>query len=249
MEPLEYLLAKVNLTDRTGDERKTFGEVFDERTVRIILKLINSGDIIDILYPVSTGKEANIFCGKNSHGLTAIKIYRIATTSFRSIYNYIDGDRRFTNFKHNIKDMIFLWARKEYKNLMRMRSAGISVPEAYLCRGNILIMEYIGNEDSPSFTLKDMVDVDYERTYRKITDYMKLMYKKARLVHSDLSEYNILMRSEAEPVIIDVAQAVLIEHPNSMEFLNRDVKNINNYFRKHVKKIYTDKELIDYIVK
>ena len=36
-----------------------------------------------------------------------------------------------------------------------------------------------------------------------------------------------------EPIIIDVGQAVLLTHPNSMEFLVRDVKNLARYFRKY----------------
>ena len=56
------------------------------------------------------------------------------------------------------------------------------------------------------------------------------MYQKAGLVHADLSEYNILYYKR-KPVIIDVGQAVLTDHLNSKDFLERDVKNINRYFR------------------
>jgi len=49
-------------------------------------------------------------------------------------------------------------------------------------------------------------------------------------VHGDMSEYNILMHKR--PVIIDVGQAVVLEHPLSNELLERDVRNIIKYFRK-----------------
>ena len=65
-----------------------------------------------------------------------------------------------------------------------------------------------------------------------IIDQMKDMYQKAELVHADLSEYNILMK-EQTPIIIDVGQAVLTNHPMAQEFLVRDVKNIIKFFNKH----------------
>ncbi|MDD1770441.1 MAG: hypothetical protein LUO79_05075, partial [Methanomassiliicoccales archaeon] len=49
------------------------------------------------------------------------------------------------------------------------------------------------------------------------------------LVHGDLSEYNILWHEG--PVIIDCGQGMTLDHPNAMEFLRRDVVNINRYFR------------------
>ncbi len=35
-----------------------------------------------------------------------------------------------------------------------------------------------------------------------------------------------------EPVFIDAGQAVVLEHPRAKEFLERDVKNILNFFKK-----------------
>ena len=52
-----------------------------------------------------------------------------------------------------------------------------------------------------------------------------------RLVHADLSEYNILNNDE-ELVIIDVGQTVSTRHPNAKEFFERDILNISRYFAK-----------------
>jgi len=60
---------------------------------------------------------------------------------------------------------------------------------------------------------------------------MRRLYQEARLVHGDLSEYNILLY-DGEPIIIDMGQAVMLEHPMSREFLSRDIKNIVRYFKK-----------------
>jgi len=51
------------LIDRVGVDRKTLDEVFDKSTLLGLEKLI-SKRIIDILdFPISTGKEGNVFRG------------------------------------------------------------------------------------------------------------------------------------------------------------------------------------------
>jgi RIO kinase 1 len=57
-----------------------------------------------------------------------------------------------------------------------------------------------------------------------------------------MSEFNILMFNE-EPVIIDVGQAVLLEHPNAQEWLERDVNNVARYFKKQGVRLDVAKEL------
>ncbi len=55
------------------------------------------------------------------------------------------------------------------------------------------------------------------------------MYHKARLVHGDLSEFNIL-NLNGNPIIIDLSHATPIE--NAKELFERDVKNICIFFNK-----------------
>jgi len=61
-------------------------------------------------------------------------------------------------------------------------------------------------------------------------------------VHSDLSEYNILMKGDV-PYLIDFGQAVVTAHPKALEFLRRDIENIYSYFSKKYS-ISTDPEKI-----
>jgi RIO kinase 1 len=60
---------------------------------------------------------------------------------------------------------------------------------------------------------------------------IKKLYQRAGIVHSDLSEYNIL-NYDGEPVIIDIGQAVVKEHPQADEFLRKDIQNVLNWFKK-----------------
>ena len=107
------------------------------------------------------------------------------------------------------------------------------VPHPFAMKENILVMELIGQEDAAAPPLKDVeLDaVEAERIYQKIIEYISLLYNQAGLVHADLSEFNILY-DRGEPVIIDMGQSVTLDHPQSRRFLERDISNIANYFRK-----------------
>lgn len=54
---------------------------------------------------------------------------------------------------------------------------------------------------------------------------------QCRLVHADLSEYNILYH-KGELYIIDVSQSVEHDHPHALEFLRSDCLNITDFFGK-----------------
>ena len=79
--------------------------------------------------------------------------------------------------------------------------------------------------------MKDTLPDNPEETFNTLTNYMKTMYQEVDLIHADLSEYNILVH-ESKPIIIDVGQAVLKNHPMADEFLERDVANITRFFNK-----------------
>lgn len=64
-----------------------------------------------------------------------------------------------------------------------------------------------------------------------IVEYMHRLYTGARLVHGDLSFFNILNHS-GDPVIIDVSQAMVLDHPLAMELLERDIKNVVRDFKR-----------------
>jgi len=186
---------------------------------------------------VSAGKEARVYWAKNRRGEdVAVKIYLTTTAEFRkSIRQYIIGDPRFESVSGDLRKLILKWVQKEYKNLKRMYEAGIRVPKPYYAYRNILVMEFIGENGIRAPLLKEvrLTDEEYVEIYEKIVYYMKLMYSKAKLVHADLSEYNIMLY-DGEPVIIDVSQAVTLDHPMAMYFLLRDIKNIIRYFRDEI---------------
>jgi RIO kinase 1 len=221
-----------SLVDRLGIDRKTLDEVFDKPTLLKLGKLI-SDKIIDTLdFPISTGKEANIFRGTTpDKEYVAVKIYRTSTMTFKHIFKYIEGDPRFNCSNKNRREIIYEWAKKEFKNLERLKRARVRAPIPIKKISNILVMEYIGDPEKPAPLLKDVEISNPQKLFDTLLRFISLMYNKARLVHADLSAYNVLIH-KGKPYIIDVGQGVLREHPLSLEFLKRDIHNLVRYFNK-----------------
>ena len=182
---------------------------------------------------ISAGKEANVYLAYDKDNKeVAIKIYKIDRNTSKWMRNYIIGDPRFKKIPHNISKIIFLWATKEFKNLKRAFKAELNVPEPIYVKDNILVMEYIGIGPNPAPKLKDIKNLkDIKSVFEELTDFIKDLYQKAKLVHGDLSEFNILYHNR-KAVVIDISQAVSIQHPKAEEFLVRDIKNLFNFFEK-----------------
>jgi RIO kinase 1 len=216
---------------RDADQRKTYDEVFDHMALLRIYKLITSQVIETLDHPISTGKEGNVYRATSPDGtLLAVKIYRTSTATFRNIMKYIDGNPRYRNIPHKRRQLISVWAKKEYNNLSRLIKFKVSVPQPVHVSGNILVMEYIGNEFGAAPMLKD-VPMEYpEELYMNIIEEYFKIYNTACLVHADLSEYNILLTEEGRLVLIDIGQCVVREHPEAENWLLRDLKNISRFF-------------------
>ncbi len=238
---------------KDSSQRAVFADVFDDATLMALYDLSKKGYIDAMGGAVSTGKEANIF-----HAITkkddireiAVKIYMISTANFNAMKEYILGDPRFAGIKHSRKDIIFAWAKKEFRNLKLAEDAGVRVPKPYITRRNILLMEFIGKDGIPMPQLKDveLTREEIAHVYKKIIRYMNLLHTRAKLIHADLSEYNILVDvNKMEPVIIDMGQSVTTDHFHAETYLRRDVNNIGRFFEKF--NIPIDEEKIISIIK
>ena len=225
--------SKAKDVDRS--ERATTEQVMDPRTRLILYKLVNSGLLKEINGCVSTGKEANVYYAIGEDGTpAAVKVFKTSILVFRDREKYVSGEYRFQRFcKHNPRKMVRTWAEKEARNLQRLFNGGVPVPRMRLLRQHVLVMDFIGQDGWPAPRLKDMKfasDVALEQCYFDLCWNIRRMYVVCRLVHGDLSEYNILVH-EGKAVIIDVSQSVEHDHPESMNFLRRDIANINSFFR------------------
>lgn len=205
--------------------------VFDDRTVRNLLKLFNKGTLDDITWIISSGKESVVLAGRGTGTEVAVKIHRVHTANFGRYLDYIVGDHRFVPVRDREK-LVYLWAKKEFRNLRRMWDSGVNVPRPIDIAGNIVVMEFIGEGSVPAPLLREVEELENPREVRDlILEDVKRCYVKAGLVHGDLSEYN-LMYWRGRPWMIDVSQAVVLEHPLSYSLLLRDLERVINFFKR-----------------
>ncbi|KAK6131076.1 hypothetical protein DH2020_035184 [Rehmannia glutinosa] len=245
----DMAIGKTRTTEKA--DRATVEQAIDPRTRMVLFKMLNRGVFNDINGCISTGKEANVYHATKSDGQElAIKIYKTSVLVFKSCLQsdccleviglilkqslsplqtnrdrdrYVQGDYRFRYgyCKHNPRKMVKTWAEKEMRNLMRLRAAGIRCPAPLLLRLHVLVMEFIGKAGWAAPRLKD-----------------------ADLSHDKLRESYV----EGHLYIIDVSQAVDLDHPHALDFLREDCIHVSDFFRKHGIAAMTIRELFDFIV-
>ncbi|KAM6920806.1 serine/threonine-protein kinase RIO1 isoform 1-T1 [Lycodopsis pacificus] len=232
-------------------DRATVEQVLDPRTRMILFKMLSRGVICEINGCISTGKEANVYHAITSAGESrAIKIYKTSILLFKDRDKYVSGEFRFRHgyCKGNPRKMVRTWAEKEMRNLIRLQTAGIPSPEPKLLRSHVLLMSFIGNDNMPAPLLKNaaLSESKARELYLQVLQNMRTMFQEARLVHADLSEFNMLYHN-GDAYIIDVSQSVEHDHPHALEFLRKDCSNVNEFFVKRGVAVMTVRELFDFI--
>jgi RIO kinase 1 len=158
--------------------------------------------------------------------------------------DYLEGDPRFEGLGGKKKDVVLAWTKKELANLRRAQTAGVRVPEPIAAERNVLVMEYIGDDDGRAKRLGEVHIENPETAYEVMREYMRRLYS-AGLIHGDLSEYNVVF-DEGQLVVIDLGQAVTVHHPNSREFLERDCRNVAGFFSRQGLEV-TEAELLEFV--
>ncbi|KAG6181638.1 hypothetical protein E4U36_003949 [Claviceps purpurea] len=247
--------------DKDKADRATSEQVLDQRTRMILLQMINRGFVSEVHGAISTGKEANVYGGvlvddKTGDAIQkAIKVYKTAILVFKDRERYITGEHRFKGGfdKGNNRKMVKLWAEKEFRNLRRIYNASIPCPEPITLKLHVLVMGFLGDKKGWAYPrLRDAVltgdDVEqqWRSLYIQLLGVMRKMYQVCRLVHADLSEYNILY-NKGLLYIIDVSQSVEPDHPRSLEFLRMDIKNVGDFFRRKGVDTLSDRAIFNFI--
>ena len=238
-------------------DRATTEQVLDPRTKMMLLQLLNRNIVSEMSGVISTGKEANVYHAvtvpqeiegeaavKPMH--RAIKVYKTSILVFKDRDKYVTGEFRFKQGynKSSNRAMVKVWAEKEFRNLRRLHAAGIPCPEPVYLKAHVLVMSFLGNSKGwPAprlrdfdFTTTDTTNEDdvtdkWRDVYLELLGYMRKMYQVCRLVHADLSEYNLLYH-DGKLHVIDVSQSVEHDHPRSLEFLRMDIKNVSGFFKR-----------------
>uniref|UniRef100_A0A914UVP1 Serine/threonine-protein kinase RIO3 n=1 Tax=Plectus sambesii TaxID=2011161 RepID=A0A914UVP1_9BILA len=219
------------------EEKATAEMSMDANTRLILFKMVNNGLLESVGGAIATGKESVVFHalggeiqenGKVVPTECAIKVFKTVLSEFKNRSEYVKDDFRFKNPRKVLR----VWAEKEFLNLNRMNRVGIRCPQVVKLKKHVLVLSFIGQDGHPAPKLKDVVFNDQESKLAAFNDCQELMvrlYRECRLVHADLSEFNLLYW-DSKCWMIDVSQAVDLSHPKSLVFLARDCQNIVDYF-------------------
>lgn len=225
----------------------TVEEVFDRATVMSAFKLIRKGVIDRFNGTIATGKESRVYLAfTKENEMLAVKIYLTTSAEFKKGMRFYLDDELYKIYTKNFRKAVFEWCKREFNHLRIAYNAGVNVPRAIDYKDNILVMEFLGEEGRPAPLIYTLKDLDYQSIYDKVVDFMLRLFK-AGIVHADLSEFNIVIHKQ-EPYLLDFGQSVRTSHPNSLNFLLRDIKNINKFFRNRGAKVIEDYELFQRII-
>ncbi|KAK4624691.1 Serine/threonine-protein kinase RIO1 [Fulvia fulva] len=249
-------------------DRATSEQVLDPRTRMILLQMLNRNIISELNGVLSTGKEANVYhaastpqeeTGTDAPAVTlnrAVKVYKTSILVFKDRDKYVTGEFRFRQGynKSSNRAMVKVWAEKEFRNLRRIYQAGIPCPEPVYLKAHVLVMGFIGSSKGvPAPRLRDVefaaeeAESRWRDVYVELLCYMRKLYQICRLVHADLSEYNLLYH-KSKLYVIDVSQSVEHDHPRSLEFLRMDIKNASDFFRRKGVDILSERTVFKYIL-
>ncbi len=209
--------------------------------------LVDEGLIDEVVRQLMSGKEANVYVVRCGGEVRCAKIYKDATErSFRQAVDYTEN-RKVKNSRqaramakgtrYGREATEAAWQSAEVDALYRLAGAGVRVPKPYNFFEGVLLMELVTDaEGAAAPRLNDCIFSSEDAVRHHATLLREVLRMLgAGIVHGDLSEFNILLGTDAEgqpgPVIIDLPQAVDAAGNNhAQRMLLRDVGNLRAFF-------------------
>lgn len=189
--------------------------------------LVQRNIISSIGRRVGVGKESDIYeCyDEVTDTIKIIKIHRLGRISFRQIRNLRDYTKN-----RNTSNWLYLSrlaAQHEYKYMKCLYDNAFNVPIPYDCNRHIICMSYIQGYQLGQ--VNKLLNTSY--VYNQLIN-MVIKLAEYGLIHCDFNEYNIMIDDDEIITMIDFPQMVSTSHINAVEYFNRDIQGIQNYFRK-----------------
>ena len=210
-----------------------------------IKTFIEDGWIEEVLFPLKSGKDANVYscraCPGRGHEFFALKVYKSRDNrGFRDASVYQEGRvitnartaRAVRNKSRFGRAVEFgAWVHHEFATLGLLHAAGADVPFPATTAGNAILIEFIGQGGRPAPQLRNvrLSPAEAERLLEQALRNIEIMLS-CNIVHGDLSAYNMLY-SDGQLRVIDLPQAVDARtNPHAKSLLVRDVANVCDYF-------------------
>ncbi len=178
--------------------------------------------------PLGVGKESDVYDALTpDERRVALKFHRIGRISFKKTKlkrNYI--------FKYSYtpdwNQQSRIAANKEYNALKLLYPKGVAVPEPIKKNRHVLVMGMI--EGTELYHYPELPDAQAVRD--EILFNMRMAYHSVHVIHGDLSPFNIILQPNMHILIIDWPQNVSTRHPNAKELMERDLRNVLNFFHR-----------------
>jgi RIO kinase 1 len=207
--------------------------------------LVSEGIITEVVRPLMSGKEAQVYLVESGGELRVAKIYKDAINrSFKHRAEYTEGrgtrssrDARAIQKRSKYGRAMDeeAWRSAEVDVIYRLRSAGVRVPEPFQFVDGVLIMELVKDaygDPAPRLGDVDLGPVEARRVFDQLLRETVRMLC-ADVVHGDLSSFNVLIDA-AGPVIIDFPQSVdASKNQTARELLVRDVDNLTHFLSRY----------------
>lgn len=204
--------------------------------------LVEQGVIDDVLRPLMSGKEAQVYLVEAHGEIRVAKVFKeVNNRSFKHRADYVEGRKvRDTRSMRAMakgsrfgrKQVEETWRNAEVDAIYKLREAGVSVPEPFDFVDGVLVMELVKDhrgEPAPRLVDLDLAEDEALPLFDNLLRQTVWMLC-AGVVHGDLSDFNILL-GDRGPVIIDLPQAVDPAHNrNARKLLIRDVDNLVSFF-------------------
>jgi RIO kinase 2 len=178
--------------------------------------------------PLGRGKESDVYrCLTKEGTQVALKLHRLGQTSFRNIRkfrSYVE-DRAHTSWLYVSR----LSAKREFEGLKRVYKLNLRTPQPIAQNRHAVVMSIIQGEEISKF--EELNDPDEH--FNEIIREYKLFFSRAKVIHGDLCEFNILLNPDDQILIIDWPQWEDWNHPNAQELVTRDITNLCTFFKKH----------------
>ncbi|KAI9318644.1 RIO1 family-domain-containing protein, partial [Dichotomocladium elegans] len=215
------LIARVQNAKYDG-YRLTYGG-YDYLALKTFVK---RGSVYSVGNQIGVGKESDIYIvADEDENQYVLKLQRLGRVSFRTIKSKRDylQKRKSASWMY----MSRLAAMKEFAFMKVLHENGFPVPTPIDISRHCVVMELID-----AFPLRQVDEVaDPGKLY---SDLMSLIVRLAQygLIHGDFNEFNILIKPNGDPILIDFPQMVSTSHHNAEFYFNRDVECIRVFFKR-----------------
>jgi len=204
--------------------------------------LVKRGIVEALGSPLGLGKESDVYDARGrKDARIALKFHRLGRISFRQTRRtrgYV-AERAHTSWIYQAR----MAATREFTAMKRARRAKVPVPQPIGQNRHLVVMSMFEGSELSKVSLLPQPAI----TLRRMLQKLKRLFCEARLVHGDLSEYNILVAETGKFAFIDWPQSVAAGDPSASELLTRDISNVVKFFARRYNVSVPVQEALDFV--